>query len=93
MMSSIVPLTVPYFSLSNLAISCPALIPIILQRFKVYSDASPYGVVRIYSGLERQTVQARKMVSDAICEVLIGKKTAPQAMADLKAQLLALKDR
>lgn len=61
--------------------------------FKVYSDASPYGVVRIYSGLERQTVQARKMVSDAICEVLIGKKTAPQAMADLKAQLLALKDR
>jgi hypothetical protein len=50
-------------------------------------------VVRIYPGLERQTVQARKMVSDAICEVLIGKKTAPQAMADLKAQLLALKDR
>ncbi len=61
--------------------------------FKAYSDVSPDGVVRIYPGLERQTVQARKMVSDAIAEVLIGRKTTEQAMKDLKNQLLALKER
>ena len=61
--------------------------------FQVYSDVSPYGVVRIYPGLERHTAQARKMVADAISEVLIGRKTAAQSMADLKNQLLQLSDR
>ncbi|BAS27852.1 ABC transporter substrate-binding protein [Limnochorda pilosa] len=64
-----------------------------LPWFEAYARATPYGVVRIYKDYEEQTPQVRRMVADAIAEVMTEQATAEEAMNDLQEALVALKGR
>jgi len=57
--------------------------------FKVYEDASPYGIVRMWPGHEADTNEINKMVADSIASVMSGQQPAQVAMDNLQKELEA----
>jgi multiple sugar transport system substrate-binding protein len=56
--------------------------------FKVYSDVSPYGVVRMLPGYESHTPEIRRMVADAISSAMSGQESSEKAMKRLEKDLI-----
>lgn len=55
--------------------------------FKVYADASPYGIVRMLPGHEADTNEINKMVADSISAAMSGQQTPQEAMDNLQKEL------
>jgi ABC-type glycerol-3-phosphate transport system substrate-binding protein len=57
--------------------------------FKIYEDASPFGLVRPVTGHEADTNEINKMIADSIASAMSGQQSVQEAMDNLQKELEA----
>jgi ABC-type glycerol-3-phosphate transport system substrate-binding protein len=57
--------------------------------FKIYEDASPFGLVRPVTGHEADTNEINRMIADSIASAMSGQQSAQNAMDNLQKELEA----